>query len=77
MLTFICYIQVNFTFALVDCARCNKDFVNPRFVKSRDKIALGNCLISHTKHHIINMAVTETESSKPLGPMKNFKNRIH
>ena len=53
MLTFICYIQVNFTLALVDCARYYKDFVNLRFVKSRDKIALGNCLISHTKkpHH--------------------------
>ena len=69
MLTFICYIQVNFTFALVDCACYNKDFVNSRFVKSRDKIALGKCLISHTKHHIITMAVTETESGKPLGPM--------
>ena len=69
MLTFICYIQVNFTFVLVDCARYDKDFVNSRFVISRDKIASGNCLISHTKHHIINMAVTETESEKPMGPV--------
>ena len=69
MLTFICYIQVNFTFVLVDCARYHKDFVNSRFVISRDKIALGNCLISHTKHHIINMAVTSTESDKPMGPV--------
>ena len=69
MLTLICYIQVNFTFALVDCACYNEDFVNSRFVKSRDKIALGNCLISHTKHHIINMAVTETESDKAMGPV--------
>ena len=69
MLTFIFYIQVNFTFVLVDCARYNKDFFNSRFIKSRDKIVLGNCLISHTKHNIINMAVTETESDKPVGPV--------
>ena len=35
MLTFIRYIEVNFTFALVDCARYNEDFVKSRFVKSR------------------------------------------
>ena len=35
MLTFICYIEVNFTFALVDCVRYNEDFVKSWFIKSR------------------------------------------
>ena len=30
-LTFIRYIEVNFTFALVDCVRYNEDFVKSRF----------------------------------------------
>ena len=35
MLTFIRYIEINFTFALLDCVRYNEDFVKSRFVKSR------------------------------------------
>ena len=35
MLTFIRYIKVNFTFALVDCVRYNEDSVKSRFVKLR------------------------------------------
>ena len=31
MLTFICYIEVNFTLALVDCVRYKEDFVKLRF----------------------------------------------
>ena len=31
MLTFIRYIEVNFSFALVDCVRYNEDFVKSRF----------------------------------------------
>ena len=31
MLTFIRYIEVNFTFVLVDCVRYNEDFVKSRF----------------------------------------------
>ena len=31
MLTFIRYIEVYFTFALVDCVRYNKDFVKSSF----------------------------------------------
>ena len=31
MLTFIRYIELNFTFALVDSVRYNEDFVKPRF----------------------------------------------
>ena len=31
MLTFIRYIEVNFSFALMDCVRYNKDFVKLRF----------------------------------------------
>ena len=31
MLTIIRYFEVNFPFALVDCVRCNKDFVKSRF----------------------------------------------
>ena len=32
VMTFICYINVDFTFGLLDCARYNKDFVILRFV---------------------------------------------
>ena len=35
MLTFIRYIEVNVTFALLDCVRYNEDFVKSRFVKPR------------------------------------------
>ena len=31
MLIFICYIEVNVMFALVDCVRYNEDFVKSRF----------------------------------------------
>jgi len=31
MLTFIRYIEVNFTFACVDCVHYNEDFVKSRF----------------------------------------------
>ena len=32
MLTFIRYIEVYFTFGLLDCVRYNEDFVKSRFV---------------------------------------------
>ena len=35
MVTFIRYIQANFTFGLVDCVRYNEHFVKSRFVKSK------------------------------------------
>ena len=35
MLTFIPYIEVNFTFALVDCVRYSEDFEKSKLVKSR------------------------------------------
>ena len=35
MLTFIRYIEVYFTFGLLDCVRYNVDFVKSRFVISR------------------------------------------
>ena len=35
MVTFIRYIEANFTFGLVDFVRYNEDFVKWRFVKSR------------------------------------------
>ena len=35
MLTFICYIEVNFTLGLVDCVRYKEGFVISRFVISR------------------------------------------
>ena len=35
MVIFVRYIEANFTFGLVDCVRCNEDFVKSRFVKSR------------------------------------------
>ena len=31
MLTFICYIEVNFTCAFLDCVRYNEDFVKKKF----------------------------------------------
>ena len=31
MLIFICYIEVNVMFALLDCVRYNEDFVKSRF----------------------------------------------
>ena len=31
MLTFICYMEVNVMFALVDCVHYNEDFVKSRF----------------------------------------------
>ncbi len=35
MLTFIRYIEVYFTFELLDCVRYNEDFVKSRFVISK------------------------------------------
>ena len=35
MLAFIRYVEVHFTFGLLDCARYNEDFVLLRFVVSR------------------------------------------
>ena len=35
MLAFIRYIEVHFTFGLLDCARYDEDFVVSRFVISR------------------------------------------
>ena len=35
VMTFICYIGVDFTPGLLDCVRYNEDFVISRFVKSR------------------------------------------
>ena len=35
MVTFIRYIQANFTFGLVDCVRYDEHFVKSRFVKSK------------------------------------------
>ena len=34
-MTFIRYIEANFTFGLVDCVRYNEDFVKSRFVTLR------------------------------------------
>ena len=42
MLAFIRYIEVHFTFGLLDCARYNEDFVISRFVISR------SCFINFT-----------------------------
>ena len=35
LLTFLRYIEVHFTFALLDCVRYNEDFFTSRFVVSR------------------------------------------
>ena len=41
MLTFIHYIEVNFTFSLVDCVRYNKDFVKSRFLSIHFTVILA------------------------------------
>ena len=41
MLTFIRYIEVYFTFALVDCIRYNEDFVKSRFCSLRFTVILA------------------------------------
>ena len=41
MLTFIRYIEVNFSFALVDCVRYNEDFVKSRFCSIHFSVILA------------------------------------
>ena len=53
MVTFICYIEANFTFGLVDCVCYNEDFVKSRFVKSRfhcTKFSLMGRLLDFLTH---------------------------
>ena len=42
MLTFIRYIEVNFTFPLVDCVRYKEDFVKSRFCSIHFTVILAN-----------------------------------
>ena len=41
LLTFICYIEVNFTFSLVDCVRYDEDFVKSRFCSIHFNVILA------------------------------------
>ena len=55
MLTFILYIEVNFTFALVDCVRHNKDFVKSRFCSIHFTVILAGLkeIVRYTKDFVI------------------------
>ena len=44
MLTFIRYIELNFTSALVDCVCCNEDFVKSRFCSIHFSIILAGLM---------------------------------
>ena len=44
MLTFIRYIEVRFTFALVDCVRYNEDFIKLRFCSIHFTVILAGLM---------------------------------
>ena len=49
MLTFIRYIEVDVTFALVDCVRYHKDFVKSRFCSIHFAVILARSLAIRLK----------------------------
>ena len=55
MLTFIRYIEVNFSFALVDCVRYNEDFVKSRFCSIHFTVILAGLekIDRYTKNFVI------------------------
>ena len=52
MLMFICYIEVHFTFALVDCVRYNEDFVKSKFYSIHFTVILAGLkkIVHYTEH---------------------------
>ena len=55
MLIFIRYIEVYFTFALVDCVRYNEDFVKSRFCSIHFAVVLGGLkkIVRYTEDFVI------------------------
>lgn len=55
MLAFICYIEVNFMFVLVDCVRHKEDFIKLRFCSIRFTVILAGLqkIICYTKDFVI------------------------
>ena len=55
MLTFIRYIEVNVTFALVDCVRYNEDFVKSRFCSIHFTVILAGLkkIVRHNEAFVI------------------------
>ena len=52
MLTFIRYIEVYFTFGLLDCVRYNEDFVKSRFVILRFYSIHFTVILAGLKKHV-------------------------
>ena len=55
MLIFIRYIEVYFTFALVDCVRYNEDFVKSRFCSIHFAVVLAGLkkIVRYTEDFVI------------------------
>ena len=55
MLAFIHYIEVHFTFGLLDCARYNEDFVISRFCSIYSTVTLAGLknIVRYTEDFII------------------------
>ena len=55
MVTFIRYIEANFTFGLVDCVRYNEDFVKSRFCSIHFTVILArlNKMIRYIEDFVI------------------------
>ena len=55
MLTFIRYIEVNFTFALMDCVRYNEDFVKSRFCSIHFTVILAELkkIVPYTENFLM------------------------
>ena len=55
MLAFIRYIEVHFTFGLLDCARCNEDFVISRFCSIHFTVTLAGLksIVRYTEDFVI------------------------
>ena len=55
MVTFIRYMEVNFTFGLVDCVRYNEDFVKSRFCCIHFTVILAGLkkIVRYTENFVI------------------------
>ena len=55
MVTFIRYVEANFTFGLVDCVRYNEDFVKSRFCSIHFTVILAGLkkIVRYTENFVI------------------------
>ena len=55
MVTFIRYIEANFTFGLVDCVRYNEDFVKSRFCSIHFTVILAGLkkIVRYTENFVM------------------------